>query len=77
MARDNELSIWTVYKDPADYPGKYVARRFLITGGGSHATPEVVINDSLEVIQGVMTDRGLTKLPRSPGDERQIVESWI
>ena len=69
--------MWTVYKNPLDYPDKYVARRFEIHRGYVEATAEVIIEDTYLAIRQAMNDKLLVKLARSPGDEPQIMETWI
>lgn len=36
------LSMWTVYEDPTDYPGEFVARRFVIGSGFSNPTTDLL-----------------------------------
>jgi len=71
------LTLWTIYHNPSDYPGKYVARRFVVERGlGLKAAREVLIADTLEAIRARLPP-GLYCLGRQPGDEPQIVETWI
>lgn len=71
-----EPSIWTVYQSPLDYPGEFVARRWVIGVGVAHATDEVRRADTLENLRRILPP-GLYRLPRQRGDEPQIVESWV
>ena len=72
------LNIWTIYVSPADYPGQYVARRFVVGGKDSHHGPtnEMFVADTLEEVRALLPP-GLICMPREPGDDRVIVESWI
>lgn len=68
------LSIWTIYDNPTDYPGKFVARRF----EGETPTASIVIADDIETIRNIMHfEFGLVKLMRHPSDDPKIVETWL
>lgn len=72
-----DLSIWTVYCGPVDFPGKYVARRWVV---GSAPTPvpsdEVFLADDLDALRALLPE-GLHRLPALGGDDPCIVECWI
>lgn len=75
---DRILSMWTVYDRPADYPNDYVARRFEIGGEPSpRATAEIMLARDLDALRAVLAHQGLTCITRSPGDDGQIVETWL
>ena len=61
-----------VYKDPADYPGKYVARLWDL----QQPTGFVVVEDSLDEIRAAIPD-GMVSFTRSGQDDPAIVETWI
>jgi hypothetical protein len=66
--------LWTVYENPTDYPGKFVARLF----DGTTPTANVIIADDLETIRDMMRFKyGMVKLMRSPCDDPKIVEVWL
>ena len=68
------INIWTVYKHPIDYPGKYVARLFR----GETPTASVMIADDIETIRDIMLrDFNLVCLLRSPKDDPNILETWL
>lgn len=69
------LSIWTITANPSDYPGKFVARRFLIDGRIIAATTDIHIADDLEAVRA-MLPKGLINIGRGD-DDPVIVESWI
>lgn len=66
------LELWTVYDNPIDLPGRFVARKWLL----DQPTSEVLQDKTLEGLRGKLP-RGLTRLERSPQDEPKIVETWI
>lgn len=77
MSDHRELNIWTIYHNPSDYPGKYVARRFVVIGPtGPFATDDVHVADSLAEIWG-MIPLGLFRMEPWQGDDPCIVETWI
>lgn len=68
------VSIWTVYGNPSDYPGKFVARKFI----GETMTNEMLVFDDLERLRDVMQfEFGLVKLMRHPTDDPVILETWL
>ena len=70
--------MWTVYDNPADYPGKFVARLFDIRYGAPRPTASIIVMEDLEKLRDVLQfEMGLVKLMRSPEDEPQIVETWL
>jgi len=71
------LALWTIYKGPADYPDKYVVRRFTIDEKG--AVPDAApayVGESLHEARNAVP-RGSEKLCASPDDAACILESWI
>lgn len=70
------LSMWTVYYNPTDAPGLFVVRRFNITKAGAEASrvsfSALTLRDARSYIPP-----GLHNLGREPGDEPQIVETWV
>jgi hypothetical protein len=76
------MSMWTVYFNPSDFPGKYVARRFDIfrnkTISGEHSLPSIehFVADSLQEIRERIPF-GMVCLMRSEGDDANIVETWV
>lgn len=71
------LTGWTIYRSPRDYPGQFVARRWIVpTGGDLMATNEMFTADTLNELRQLLP-LGLVNIGRMPGDEPQIVEVWI
>ena len=73
------LVMWRVYKHPKDYPGEYVARKFLITEDFYGPTYESITSRSLRDVRNVLRSlyRGLIQLKRLPDDGPDIVEVWL
>lgn len=65
-------SMWTIYHDPSDFPGLYVARRFML----DVPTNDIFTAKTIENIRS-MLPFGLHRLDRDPRDDSKIVEVWI
>lgn len=69
--------MWTVYRNPADYPGQYVVRRSMVTAGlVAHDRVPAIVTDSLEQARNVIP-KGLCQMGRADQDEPQILEVWF
>jgi hypothetical protein len=66
------LPIWTVYKHPLDYPGKFVARCWDL----DQPTGVVIVGDTLEWVRQRLPS-GLHRMERNDADDPVIVEVWI
>lgn len=67
-----DLSIWTVYAHPTDYPNSYVARRFVLLS----PTEDVLVAPTLNELRAMLPP-GLYRMPRNEFDDINIVEVWI
>ena len=72
------IKLWTIFESPADYPGKFVVRRFDIVecGFGPLPAESYFIADSLESAR-LRIPAGKVKVRRSPDDDQCIVETWL
>lgn len=66
------LELWTIYDSPIDLPGSFVARKWVL----DKPTSELLQDKTLEGLRAKLPN-GLHCMPRSPGDEPQIVETWM
>jgi hypothetical protein len=72
------LAIWTVYENPRDYPGKFVARRFDVDAKGPKPSASIIIAPNLKTLRSILAfEMHLICMPRNEGDEPQIVETWL
>jgi hypothetical protein len=69
------LNLWTICKNPADYPNKFTARQFIIKPNKIIITHNLIVEDTLEEIRQHM--QGLVRIPRDINDDPVIVEIWI
>jgi hypothetical protein len=77
MTNKNDLSVWTIYdKNTSDYPGVFVCRRFEVGAGYTKPCEVVATGNSLKEVRDQLPI-GLTCMARSPGDDPNIVETWI
>lgn len=73
---NHRLPMFTITDHPTDWPDFYVARLFL-TLPDVVDLPVVIMDPDLENLRETMEALGLTCLPRSPGDNPIILESWL
>jgi hypothetical protein len=70
------LSMWTVY----DHPDGYAARKFEVEDAQPVATKETLLatdEPGLELLRDAFQQAGLVCMPRSEGDDPQIIETWV
>lgn len=67
-----KLVFWTVYKHPSDYPGLFVARKWL----DMLPTQEVLFAPTLNALYAQIPP-GLWRFPRDTRDDPVIVEVWL
>jgi len=66
------LNIWVIYQSPRDYPGRFVARRWIL----DKPTGEVIVRDTLDQVRRALPV-GLHRMDRFNGDDAAIVETWF
>lgn len=72
------LPMYAIYKNPRDYPGKFVTRRWVVLPGGevrADSDPRTVANNIAGARAAV--PRGSILLNRHPLDDACIVEVWL
>ncbi|MDX0230274.1 hypothetical protein GOC14_06895 [Sinorhizobium meliloti] len=74
---ENTLPIWVVCWNPADFPGKFTARRNFAGPGVMLVDKDVIVADRLITIRRMMIRNGLTRLPRQKEDDPVILEVWL
>jgi hypothetical protein len=71
---------FTIYKNPSDYPGRYVLRRWewgLHTGGQPKPDQDpTYVGESLENARANVPE-GLICVCRAPADDPVIIETWL
>jgi len=66
------LTNWTIYKHPKDYPDKVVARKFIL----DKPTSEIIIGNTIEEVRSGIP-KGLTRFLPDERDDSVIVETWL
>ncbi|MBO9129882.1 hypothetical protein [Bacillus sp. 165] len=69
---DIKIPIIAVYENPADFPGKYVARLFDL----QQITNYIIVKDTLAEIRECIPS-AFNKMPRSQEDDPTILEIWM
>lgn len=70
----DELSLYVIYNEPSDYPGKFVLRRWgTITGPDKEP---MVVSDHLNDLYDKMPEARIN-LGRADNDDPVIYEVWI
>ena len=71
--------MWEGVQAPKDYPGEYVARKFVITEDVYRSSNESISSRSLTDVRNVLRSLypGLIQLKRPPDDEPHVVEVWL
>jgi hypothetical protein len=70
------LPLICIYKNPSDFPDKYVARLWGMGRKGGVATRYIIVRDTLAQIREAMPD-WMTQMGRNPIDDPVIVETWL
>ena len=71
------LIIWTLYRNPLDYPGKWVVRPHRVAGSSIEALAWCLISDTQEELNGVWPLAQLCWMPRTFTDDPVIEGVWI
>lgn len=64
--------LFVVFKDPIDYPGKFVVRVFDVNQPTSYCAVKDNYKDAIDTIPEF-----LNKIPRDPKDDYHILETWM
>jgi hypothetical protein len=75
----NAIELWTIYRRPDDFPHHFVARRFEVTAGEMHRTNQVIVAGSITAVRRHLEQYHLsgTVMPRTAGDDPNVVETWL
>ena len=73
LAKMTTMPLIVVFKNPSDYPDKYVARVFDL----QRPTFLVAISDDYASLLGAIPTGQMVRLERSEQDDPCIVETWI
>jgi len=74
------VSMWAIYENPTDYPGKFVVREWRSLGGVvQFAKDPLCVVDTLQQARAAVIGnrRDLLNIGRAPSDDPVIVEVWL
>lgn len=66
----------SIYSNPKDYQGKYVARVFDIGPGEVRATRYIMVSENLEELRNAMP-AGFFSVGKTPEDDPELLEVWL
>lgn len=73
--KESIINQYTIYKNPKDYPKKYVVRKWEIWAAGPKPGAHFVC-DTLEEARSKIPP-GMVKFVRNPKDDPAIYETWV
>ena len=73
LVKQTTIPIITVYRSPADYPGKFVARVWDV----DRPTFLAAVADTYEELMEAVPTRKMVRMARNPNDDPVIMETWI
>lgn len=68
------MKLFTLYKNPTDFPNKFVVREFI--GDMAIQGDPHFVGDTLDDARASIP-KGMVRIPRDPDDDYVIVESYI
>ncbi len=74
------MTLYTIFNRPADLPEvEFAVREFHIVHGTAEpiAGDIIAIHRTLDGVRALIPAHADTRLPRQPGDEPQVVETWL
>ena len=84
--KTDHLTLWVLYNSPLDFPGQFVIRGQDVlftsdpkTNGAIRPHAECIVGPDAASVEAEFKRQhpGKHWLPRHPGDEPQIVGSWV
>ncbi len=74
----DRVDLWVVYANPSDYPGKFVARRWIKERFDTHfkGTAEKHVSSNLQALRDEICI-GRHRFARLESDDPVIVETWV
>lgn len=75
--KDEIVYIFAVYKNPKDYPGKFVVRRWSIDKIGVRYGELLAVEDTIENARALGVPKGLIRIGRQTNNDPCIEEMWI
>lgn len=77
MKQNEALEMWVIYDNPSDYPGRFVARKYLVSPDGHNVTEDLLICINLDGLRDILISLGKVNIGRMDNDDPVIKEVWI
>jgi hypothetical protein len=73
------MYVWTIFDRPRDFPNGVIARRFRCVLPAPVPTSDTITGASVEAVRAEIERRypDLVLFPCQPGDDPNIVETWL
>jgi len=75
-AMDNRPRHYAIYKNPSDFKGKYVLRRWIIDVKPIPDKIPIAVSESIEEVREHIPS-GYINIGRQPEDDVSILEVWV
>ncbi|HTE38019.1 MAG TPA: hypothetical protein VK630_15875 [Reyranella sp.] len=76
MDDGERLTLWVIYDNPSDQPGKFVLRRQYASAVGTGCDVVALVFDTLAQAREALPP-GLVNIGRMQGDDPVITEVWV
>jgi hypothetical protein len=76
MNGEDAASMWVIYHNPVDYPGKWVVRVWRIGEGRVSPLPDPFVYDSLDEARRHIPSWAI-RIEREKVDEPHVKEMWM
>jgi hypothetical protein len=73
----DDLTMWTIYQAPKDFPDGFVVRPWTLTRGGGGPVPGMAFTARTLEDARANVPPGLYRQERAPEDDHTIVETWL
>ncbi len=74
---DHPVTVWAIYREPRDFPGRWVLRGHeVVPGRGLRAHSFCFLADTLDEARAKVP-AGAKRFRRAPGDHPAIQECWM
>jgi len=70
------MTMWIVYRNPSDYPNKWVVRTHYVIGGQTKPSNQLFVGDILDDVRAAIPP-GRVRLRPHPEDDPVIYEVWV
>jgi hypothetical protein len=69
------LRVYTIHRDPAGDPGRFLVRAWALRRNGPRPTGVVRVAETLDEARRLLP-RGLERAPQNPSTDPTLIETW-